>query len=39
MSQLTMRITDGGPSLALELPTGVVGPPFGAAPGVRLTWA
>ena len=33
------QLTDGGPSVAPELPGGVAGPPFGGALGVRLTWA
>jgi hypothetical protein len=31
--RLTIQLTGGGPSVARELPTGVVGLPFGAAPG------
>jgi hypothetical protein len=27
------QVTDGDPSVTSELPTGVAGPPFGAAPG------
>jgi hypothetical protein len=30
---LSIQLTDGGPSVAPELPTDVAGPPFGAAPG------
>jgi hypothetical protein len=33
------QLTDGGPSLTPELPERLAGPPFGEAPGVRLTWA
>ena len=29
----TVQRTDGGPSVAPELPSCVAGPPFGAAPG------
>ena len=34
-------LTDGGPSLAADLPTGAPGPPFGDAPGLAFatsTW-
>ena len=27
------QLTDGGPSVTLELPSGMAGPPFGEAPG------
>jgi len=29
---ITTQLTDGGPSVTSELPLGVAGPPFGAAP-------
>ena len=34
----TCPLTDGGPFVTPELPDGAAGPPFGEAPGVRLTW-
>jgi hypothetical protein len=37
--QANAQLTDGGPSGTSDLPIGVAGPPFGAAPGVRVTWA
>ena len=30
---ITNQLTDGDPSVTSELPLGVAGPPFGAAPG------
>ena len=32
-ARITIQLTDGGPSVAPELPSCVAGPPFGAAPG------
>src|ERR1043166_7137414 len=32
------QLTDGGPSVAPELPSGVVGPQFGAASGSARFW-
>jgi len=39
LSCRAFQLTDGGPPPAAEMSEPVVGPPFGAEPGVRLTWA